>query len=341
MKRNARKTKRRGAMIVLVAVTLIIFLIAVVFSVEVAYMQLARTELRSSVDAATRAGAEALSRDMSTTAAIARAQEVALLNPVNGVGLTLPEDDILFGRVSVSQSGISAFVPGGTPPNAIQITTGRTADRPDGTVPLLLGSMLGVSSFAPVQTATAAQLDRDLTLVLDRSGSMSSSGKFDALKAAVDVFLDEIDLTPQTEHVSIVVYDNSSQKIQELTPSTASCRTAMEPIVTGGGTAIGLGLEEGINSLLNDTNRRPFAEPTIVLMTDGRHNTAIDPEDVILTAPADFKVHTVTFGSGADQVRMEELAETRSGKHFHAPDNAALIAIFREIGATLPVVMTK
>ena len=65
------------------------------------------------------------------------------------------------------------------------------------------------------------------------------------------------------------------------------------------------------------------------------------PEDVVLNIPTNFKVHTITFGSGADQTRMADLAAMRNGQHFHAPDNATLIDIFRDIAATLPVVMTK
>ena len=54
---------RCGAIIVMVAVSLAILMTCVVFSIDVAYMQLTRMELRSAVDAATRAGAEALSRE--------------------------------------------------------------------------------------------------------------------------------------------------------------------------------------------------------------------------------------------------------------------------------------
>ena len=64
-------------MLVLVAVTLLILLIAASFSVDIAYMQLARTELRAATDAAARAGAEALSREQSTTAAIKAAKRIA------------------------------------------------------------------------------------------------------------------------------------------------------------------------------------------------------------------------------------------------------------------------
>jgi Flp pilus assembly protein TadG len=54
-----RNTDRKGAMLVLVAITMILLVIAAAFSIDVAYMQLTRTELRTSTDAAARAATEA------------------------------------------------------------------------------------------------------------------------------------------------------------------------------------------------------------------------------------------------------------------------------------------
>ena len=53
---------RRGAIVVLVALMMIVFLASVAFSVDVAYMQLTKIKLRSAADAAARAAGEGLSR---------------------------------------------------------------------------------------------------------------------------------------------------------------------------------------------------------------------------------------------------------------------------------------
>ena len=52
-------------MLVLIALLLIVFLGMVAFTVDVAYMQLVRTQLRVATDAAARASGEALSRSQS------------------------------------------------------------------------------------------------------------------------------------------------------------------------------------------------------------------------------------------------------------------------------------
>ena len=48
---------RRGAMLVLIAIMMIGFMVAVAFSVDIAQMHLSRTELRTATDAASKAAA--------------------------------------------------------------------------------------------------------------------------------------------------------------------------------------------------------------------------------------------------------------------------------------------
>ena len=54
--RRKQADRRQGAMLVLVAITLIIFIVsALVFSIDIAYMQLVRSQLRAAADAAAKA----------------------------------------------------------------------------------------------------------------------------------------------------------------------------------------------------------------------------------------------------------------------------------------------
>src|SRR4051812_49811727 len=78
------RSTRRGAMMVLVAVCLPLCIIMAAFAINVAWMQLVRTELRTSTDAAARAGAKQLSLSQSTVVATAQAKDLAKRNPVAG-----------------------------------------------------------------------------------------------------------------------------------------------------------------------------------------------------------------------------------------------------------------
>ena len=66
-RRRIRRINRRAAMLVLIAVCLPLCIIMAAFAIDVAWMQLVRTELRTSTDAAARAAAKELSLSQDTT----------------------------------------------------------------------------------------------------------------------------------------------------------------------------------------------------------------------------------------------------------------------------------
>ena len=87
--RKLPRPARRGAMLVLIAICLPLCVIMAAFAVDVAWMQLVRTELRTATDAAARAGAKELSLSQDTAAARDRAKQAARRNKVAGEPLQL------------------------------------------------------------------------------------------------------------------------------------------------------------------------------------------------------------------------------------------------------------
>ena len=75
-------TPRRGAMVILVLVCLVIVFVGAAFAIDVAYMHSTRAELRTATDAASRAGAETLGRTQDMNAAIQAAIDTAARNTV-------------------------------------------------------------------------------------------------------------------------------------------------------------------------------------------------------------------------------------------------------------------
>jgi Mg-chelatase subunit ChlD len=360
-------------MLVLVAVCLPLCIIMAAFAVDAAWMQLVRTELRSATDAASRAGAKQLSLAQSEPAARAKAMETARRNSVAGEPLVLRSGDVEFG-VSEQTSDTSRFrfVPGGEQPNAVRVTGDRTSGSASGAVNLLFAGVLGVRQFEPQQIATATILDRDVCLVVDRSGSMMQSltgggtpsgncdrphptlSRWGALSIAVEAFLVELEDTLAEEQVALVSYSSNTRecgrdyKISEINSNLvvdyAVIRSEMGRIGSGpvkGRTAISAGIDDGIQ-VLTGRETRPFAVRTMILMTDGIHN--LGPEPVLsarVAAGRDIVIHTITFSSDADIARMRAVAAATGGKHFHAPSARELVRIFEEIARTLPVLQTE
>jgi Flp pilus assembly protein TadG len=372
---DLRRNGRRGAILVLVAVCLPLCIIMAAFAVDVAWMQLVRTELRTATDAAARAAAKELSLSQSIDAARARAKEAAQRNRVAGDPLLLADADIEIGHgAQASATSRFQFAAGATPLNAVRINGQRTRGSAAGPVDLLFAGVLGVQQFEPRETATSTQLDRDICLVVDRSGSMMwtlfnssvpsgssecgpphpSQSRWGALSIALEAFLVELDKTAQDEHVALVSYSSNttecgntyriSQIDSDLVDDYSIIRQTIANISSKpvkGRTAISAGLDDGLR-VLTGQKIRPFAVKTMVLMTDGIHNLGSEPVlSAQQAAQKDIVIHTITFSSQADIRRMQDVAAATGGRHFHAPTAQDLVRIFKEIASTLPVLLTE
>ncbi|MCU0712459.1 MAG: VWA domain-containing protein [Pirellula sp.] len=338
--------KRRGAMVILLAVVMILLFIGTIFSVDTAYIHMIRAELRTATDAAARAGASTLSRTQDAGPARTAAIAYAAKNRVAGKNLTIRPDQINLGSIRSAGQKIE-FVPGANPLVAVRVQGRRDDSSPDGNVTLFFGQLLNVSRFQPRITSTSAANVRDVALVLDISGSMAaplgSGTRISALKSAVNVFLDELSDSSPLAQVSLSVYSTTSFPITQLTDDFSLIRTQVAALPANGFTAIGLGLRTGINSLRSDPNTRPFAAKTVILMTDGIHNMGVNPMVTVRDAVANnMTVHTVTFSSDANQSLMRNVARaTQGGLHFHADDANDLNQVFRDIAKNLAVVLIE
>jgi len=336
--------ERSGAMLPLIAVTMVILFVSAVLAVDIARIHVTKSELRTATDAAARAGVESLGRQQSRAAAIDAALAIAQENMVAGNGLILDRNNIAFGSSRQNADGSFSFTPdtGGNDINAVRVIGARTAASPQGSVNMMFGKMFGVQFFEPVQAATATRLDRDIALVLDKSGSMGSFGRYDALLRGVDVFLAELDNSPQQENVSLTAYDTNPRKLVDMTTDLIAIRDGINNESPGGFTGIGRALSVGLDSIQNDPNSRQFSLKSIVLMTDGNQNRGVSP-DVIAQdcADAGIVVHTITFSQGANQQLMKDVARISGGTHLHADTNAQLVAAFETIAKQIQVLIIE
>ncbi|MEM1303329.1 MAG: pilus assembly protein TadG-related protein, partial [Planctomycetota bacterium] len=93
---RSRRSRRRGAILVLLAVLMPVIAIMAAFAVDIAWMQLVRTELRTATDAAARAGAKSLSIDQDLDIARGAAIAAAARNQVAGQSMRVGPEDVVF-----------------------------------------------------------------------------------------------------------------------------------------------------------------------------------------------------------------------------------------------------
>jgi Flp pilus assembly protein TadG len=218
-------------MLPLIAFLLPVLAIFLGFSIDLAYMQTTRLELRAATDSAARAAATTLSRTDDVAQSIQAAKNIASQNRVAGAPLLLADSDIEVGRSAPDASGRWVFSTTGTPPNSVRVNAKRTAGSRSGTVPLFFSQLVGTHPFQPQQSSTASFLNVDICLVLDRSSSMKlaadssesgmyisdsrfcssprSNSRWISLDGAVRIFINELQQTDADEQVGLVSYSST------------------------------------------------------------------------------------------------------------------------------------
>ena len=369
--RSILQNRRCGAILPLIALLLPVLIVIVGFSVDLAFMQSVRTEMRVVADLSAKAAAAELSRTQSVGQARVAARDVASNNLVAGKAVTLDNADIVFGR-STLQSGSWVFQAGGTPNNSIQVNVRRTSSASDGPVRLFFGRFYGRRTFQPTIAATATFQDVDICLVLDRSSSMKlatndtagfmdpsdprfcaapyADSRWVAVENAVGLFTTQLSTTLAVEHTALVTFASDYTSSCGETNSEASTDQDLDGDLTlidqamadrsntvwNGATNIHAGINQA-RSVLTGTQSRSNAEKVMIVLTDGVY-TGDDPSTEATLAAADgILIHTITYGDGANQTDMQAVAQNGNGQHYHAPDETTLNDIFTEIAATFSI----
>ena len=217
-KRNARK----GAIVPLFAILLPVLLVFCGFAINLAYMQVVTTELKIATDCAAHAGGRAMSvaqdtpnltaqqkRDLAVQTGINKATEVAGLNTILGRQLSVGEDgsdsevEIGFGSSVRANNGFGMYeyteadmadvLSGDSRPSSLHVVGNIS-------VPMIFRVMSNTSTadaparnitgFSPERRSVATQVNRDVALVLDRSGSMLYFRDEEMLEETIDELYD-------------------------------------------------------------------------------------------------------------------------------------------------------
>ncbi|MFH1264146.1 MAG: TadG family pilus assembly protein [Planctomycetota bacterium] len=180
MKTRSRRRKRKANVLVLTAFFMVGIFALLACAVDLGYLQVARTELQRSADAAALAATwelldeGALSGNSSPyylqELAEDKAFEYAALNTVTTQGPALDYQDILVGYLANPMDPTSPLVLGSpNPANAVQVLVRKSAGQ-NGEVPLFFARALGVGGSTLEATATAALLNDFKGFTLPGSG---------------------------------------------------------------------------------------------------------------------------------------------------------------------------
>jgi Ca-activated chloride channel homolog len=232
--------RRRGSFIALAMFVLAAMVIVCGMCINLAYMELIRTEQRLATDAAAKAASVVLGKSQSESQARSKAVEIAALHQVAGSPLNLAPEQIIFGVCDRGANNALTFTPGprGNLLNAVTINSNLSARDGGGAAMVMLPAMLNPDHFSPQMQAIASRVDLDVCIVADRSGSMAwdlsnvpwsypgtlqgqstiqnyfqlphaTLSRWAALTSSIDSFMTIVDANPFDIHVGLASYSSN------------------------------------------------------------------------------------------------------------------------------------
>lgn len=153
---------RRGAILVLAAIFLIVVFAFAAFSIDTGYMLIVKSELQAAADGAALAGV--LDLPNGQTSVDASVAAIASSNKAAGKSISIPSKEIEMGLFDLQSR---KFTPTTENPNAVRITA-RVTDQAH-----FLAPVIQHKSFNMSASAIAMLNPRDIVFVIDLSGSMN------------------------------------------------------------------------------------------------------------------------------------------------------------------------
>lgn len=327
---------RKGAMMPVIAFMVPVIMIFVGYSINVAYMELVRTELRLTCDSAAKSALINYGATQQQSTAIAFGQTVSANNKVGNVAITIPSGNFLFGNATKQPNGTYTFTSGLTPFNSVQVTSAASVDLP-------FGAMATTGKYNCSEVAIAKRISHDIVLVLDRSASMAfdlsgsqfvyppdrtlfsplqsyftppspTASRWHSLTLAVNSFTSILQARSLDVNVGLVTYAET-YSLGSYSATEASLDVQMTSNISLIPTAMNVW---GQTPLLGDTNieaglaiaqaeltgarARTTADRTIILLTDGVATSGNSNIGALTTAnrsASNIVTHVITFGGEA------------------------------------------
>lgn len=191
MSQRQQTNDRRGVILVLTAVLMVVLLGFVAMTVDIGFIELTRTQLQSAADASALSGAMELSGIdepalVRTNARNAVVQTAAMHRAGDKASVSIdPVSDITFGKLVWNGNSQTYKIQWGenqTPYNVIKVRAMRTTGAGgDNRLPLFFAPALGSNKADVGAEAIATFQPRDIMVVLDFSGSMNDDSCFGAI----------------------------------------------------------------------------------------------------------------------------------------------------------------
>lgn len=209
-------------------------------------------------------------------------------------------------------------------------------------------SLSTIQADAP---AVCGNVNTDIILVIDRSGSMGQANKLVQAKNAAKNFIDVVAKQSESAQIGLVTFSTDSSLASSLTTDYNSVKSKINALTANGNTCQECGIREANKEIA--THGRPGVKKVIVMLTDGQANWIVGGSKQVDASVGEAKAleavksgystsKTVFFTIGLGEQSgqgdgrffspnyMRQVAELTGGKfYFPAPDE--LDGVYQEI----------
>lgn len=171
-------------------------------------------------------------------------------------------------------------------------------------------------------------------LTIDRSGSMKTSGKLEAARAAANAF---VDLMRPEDKTALVLFNTKVEVAQPLTNDKNALHSAINAFQVFNDTAMYDAVQSSLDLLKAEQGRK-----VIVVLSDGLDNRSAQTADSVVGGleQAETSVYTIGLGdpaigvsgmAGINEDALRAMAEKSRGAYTYAPDPSQLQGLYQQI----------
>ena len=180
---------------------------------------------------------------------------------------------------------------------------------------------------------TADGRNVDMVIVMDRSGSMQGQKIEDARHAILNL----LSALSEKDRFALIAYSDGVRKYSDLLNVSAPNRKYLESVISGiragGGTNLGAGLQEGINTLLSAAQSGNVAKA--ILISDGLANKGItSPQELgniaAIAVEKEFALSTVGVGADFNEYLMTAIADKGAGVYYYLENPSSFAEVFQQ-----------
>jgi Flp pilus assembly protein TadG len=251
---NPNLPRQRGAIAIMVAVSMFVLLAVVGLCVDAGLAYLVKARLNAAVDSAALAGARAVTTGNNQTEQIASARAAA----ADFFAANIP-DDYLSSSPRITSTSVTF--------NAGQATIDVVAEAP---MPVSIMQIMNFTTLTPVAAAQTIRNDLDMALVVDTSGSLVGSAA--TVRASSKSFLNKFNVTQ--DRVALIHFAAGVETDNPINPLARGFdRTSMNSKITAYNFKGGTSSFEGMYRAREQLNTVPLANRStmrvVVFFSDG------------------------------------------------------------------------